>query len=287
MRTTACVFGFLSALLSCLPAPAQEEVGRGKKRHVELKWQTHEGKAYSFQYESAIPLSTVKQIDAALDEALSQYIAVFNFKPSEKLKVKFLDNENTFEQEGGDPTHPGHYARPFLLVRQNPFYELIPIVYHEAFHQYLDFYMGKEVQIPTWFNEGMAMYYEGMQKNKATKKLDYKLIDNRKLRMIKDAVLTRTNLPLEKLFDASYQEFHDKEKESLHYTQSFSVIYFLMQGMGGKPVFTFASELKKSKDVAAANEKLLGKDRKSLKSLEAKWKAFVEQAKIVEPKNNS
>src|SRR5262249_15153235 len=139
------------------------------------------------------------------------------------------------------------------------------------------------VDIPTWFNEGMAMYYEGMQRNKTTKKLDYKLVDNRKLRMVKDAVFTRTALPLEKLIDATHAEFHDKEKEGLHYNQSFGLIYYLMQAMGGKPVFGFASELKKTKDVAAANEKIWGKGRKNLKSMEGKWKDFMAQVKPSDP----
>ena len=52
-----------------------------------------------------------------------------------------------------------------------------------------------------------------------------------------------------------------------------------MQGMGGKPVFQYASELKKTKSEAAANEKVFGKDLKNLKSIEAKWKAYMAQVK--------
>jgi peptidase MA superfamily protein len=278
-------FLLAAAVLSGTPILAQDEVGRREKEKIQLNWSSTDSKNYSFQYEKVIPAGTVKQIGEALEDALAQYVLVFGAKPPEKLKVKFLDSENTYEQEGGDPSHPGHYRRPYLVIRQMPFYDLLPTVYHEAFHQYLDMYMGNEVEIPTWFNEGMAMYYEGMQKNKATKKLDYKLIDNRKLRVLKDAIFTRSALPLEKLIDASHQEFHDKEKESLHYNQSFSVIYFLMQGMGGKPVMAYAGELKKSKDIKAANEKILGKDRKNLKSFEAHWKDYVSKATIVEPKN--
>jgi len=207
---------------------------------------------------------------------------VFKFKPEEKLKVKFLDSENTYEQEGGDPSHPGFYNGQYLVIKQMPFSDLIPTVYHEAFHQYLDHFMGKGVPIPTWFNEGMAMYYEGIQKSKGTKKLDYKLIENRKLRMVKDKIFTRTTIPLERLVDATHEQFHDKENEDLHYNESFSVIYFFMQGTGGKPIFDYANELKKTKDVKAANEKLFGKDRKNLKSVEAKWKAYTAQVTIAE-----
>jgi hypothetical protein len=136
-----------------------------------------------------------------------------------------------------------------------------------------------------WFTEGMAEYFEEIEENKGDKKLDHRRIDNRKLRMVQEKIATRTAIPLEKLIAAPYEEFHSKDdpqKEGLHYAESFSVIYFFMQGMGGKPVFQYASELKKAKSPAAANEKVFGKDLKNLKSIEAKWKAYVAQVKIAE-----
>lgn len=260
----------------------QEEVGRKERRKILIGWAKQESKNYSIQYEKVIPLTTVKQINDALEDVLTQYVLVFKYKPEEKLKVKFLDSMNTYEQEGGDPSHPGFFNGQFLVIKQMPFYDLVPIVYHEAFHQYIHYFMGKGVTIPTWFNEGSAMYFEGIQKNKGTKKLDYKMIENRKLRMVRDKVFTRSTIPLDKLVDATYEQFHEKENEDLHYNQSFGLIYFFMQGMGGKPVFDFASELKKTKDVKAATEKIFGKDRKNLKSIEAKWKEYLTKVTINE-----
>ena len=160
----------------------------------------------------------------------------------------------------------------------------MPTVYHEAFHQYLEAYMGKGAPIPTWYNEGLAMYYEGMQKSRQTKKLDYKLIDNRKIGRLKEAIFTRSALPLQKLVDATHAEFHEKEKEELYYSQSFAFMYFLMQGLGGKQVLDFAKELKKSKDVSLADDKIFGKKRKSLAAIEKKWKEYVLGLKLEEPK---
>ena len=155
------------------------------------------------------------------------------------------------------------------MLQQLPFYQLVPTSYHEAFHQYLHFYVGRGTPIPLWFNEGMASYFEQMQETRgAKKKLDHKLIDNRQLRMIQQKIITRTAIPLSQLVAAGHEEFHpadDKQKEGLYYTQSFSIIYFFMQGMGGKPVFQFAEELKKTKSVDAANEKVFGKELKNLK----------------------
>ncbi|MBI4606510.1 MAG: DUF1570 domain-containing protein [Planctomycetes bacterium] len=272
------------------PALAQDEIGKKGKARIEIEWAKHEGsKCYSIQYEKVIPSSTVKRIAGELDDALAQYVLVFKFKPEEKLKVKFLENRNTYEQEGGKASTGGHFSpgSGYLVILQGPFYDLIPTVYHEAFHQYLHYYIGEGVSIPTWFNEGMASYYMHMQRQKGTKKLDYKLIDNRWLRMTKDKIATRSALPLEKLVTAQYEEFHDRiesGKESQFYNQSFSVIYFFMQGMGGKPVFQFADELKKTKDPSAAMEKVFGKGLKNMKPMEDRWKAYISQTKVEEKK---
>lgn len=283
----ACLALFLS-----LPAlsPAQEEVGKREAKKIVIEWARHEKSPnYVIEHEKVIPAATVKKVADALEDVLAQYVLVFRFKPKEKLKVKFLDSRNTYHQEGGRPGAAGHFSPgdEYLVIQQFPFFELFPIVYHEALHQYLHFYVGRGVEIPIWFNEGLASYYEEIQVNRATKKVDYKLISNRKLRITKDKILTRSAIPLATLFEAKYDDFHDKEdggKEGLCYDQSFAVIYFFMQGMGGKPVFQFAEELKQTKDPALAYEKILGKERKNLKAIEERWKQYIAQVKIVEKK---
>jgi len=284
MRTRGCLLLCLVVLSG--PAWAQEELGKKTKEKVAIQWARYESKNYSIEYESLIPTGTVKQIAEELEDVLEQYISVFKFKPAKKFRVKYLENPTTFEQEGGDPSHPGFFnpRSGYLVIQQMPFYELIPTVYHEAFHQYLQAYLGDEATIPTWFNEGLAGYFEGMQRNEKSKKLDSKLIDNRRIKRLQEAIFTRSALPLDKLVDAAPAEFHDKEKEELHYSQSFAFAYFLMRAMGGKPVFQYAEELKKTKDVALANAKIFGKDRKNMKTVEKTWKQYILGVKIEEKK---
>ena len=288
MKPIALLFATTALLPLTVPAFSQEEVGKRKGEAIKIRWTTYdEAKNYSIEHESAIPRSTVKTIATELEDALGQYVLLFKFKPDRKLKVKFLDSPNTYEQEGGKPSTAGHFdpGTGYLVLKQLSFEDLIPTTYHEAFHQYLHYYVGQGVEIPTWFNEGMAGYFQEMKRQKGTKKLDYKLIDNRKLRMTRDKVMTRTALPLHDLVNASYTDFHDRVeslKEAPFYNQSFSVIYFFMNGMGGRPAFQFADELKKKKDVAAAMEKVFGKDLKNFKSFEEKWKGFMAQLKIDE-----
>lgn len=280
----------LAALALSSPLPGQEDVGKKDSVKIKIEWaKFDDARNYAIEYERVIPRSTVKTVATELEDALAQYILVFRFKPKEKLKVKFLDSPNTYEQEGGKPSTAGHFmpGNGYLVLKQLRFEDLIPTAYHEAFHQYLHYYIGEDVAIPTWFNEGMAGYFEEMQRQRGTRKLDYKLIDNRKLRMIKDKILTRSALPLKDLITASYTDFHDKiesQREAQFYNQSFSVIYFFMQGMGGRPAFQFADELKKTRDTAAAMEKVFGKELKHVSVIEDKWKAYITQVKIEEMK---
>ena len=262
---------------------AQKEVGRRKAIKLNLEWVTYSSKNFEFQYERGIQLKVVQRVATALEESLVEYARLFKFKPKEKLAVKFLDNMNTYEQVGGDPSHPGFYSPPTrdLFLVQRPYWQLLPTAQHEAFHQSLHRYVG-DTDIPDWFNEGMATYFEGMQISPKTKKLDASRIDNRKLRMVRQALITKSHIPLEKLIDATHEEFHGKDKESLHYTQSFAVVYFFMRAGMGKKAFDYVKTLKKTKDPAKADEKLFGKERKNLKKIEKRWRSFTLKTQLTE-----
>ena len=270
------LFGLFASILAC-PLPAQEVI-KGRRKKIKIDWaKNYSTEHYIVRYESVIPLETIQKVGSELEDILKQYEKLFRFEHNKKFRVKMLDSLNTYEQEGGDPSHPGYYtsSKRYLVLRQMPYYKLIPTVYHEAFHQYLHAYVGDEVDIPTWFNEGTAMYYEGMQRDaNKLKTLNSSKIDKRKIRMVKDAIRTRSQIPLKKLVDATHEQFHDKEKESLYYHQSFSVMYFFMHNTKGKAAVKFAKELRDSKSVEAANVTLFGKGRKRLKKMESLFKSF-------------
>ncbi len=261
----------------CPALSAQEKIGKARGK-IKITWSELNTKNYKIEYEGAIPVQTAHKIGQELEDILVQYKALFRFKPSKKMLVRFMDSENTYEQVGGDPRMAGFYnpGSGYLVIKQMPFYELVPVVYHEAFHQYLHSFVG-DVRIPIWFNEGMAVYFEGMQRDEKskTKGLSPKLIKRGKIRMVKDAINTRTQIPLETLLKVTHEEFHDKENESLYYSQSFAVMFYFMQLSRGKAALNYMKELKKSGDSEAANAKLFGKKMKNLKKIEAGWKNYI------------
>ena len=276
-RTTAL---FLLLILSAgiFPAlTAQEKIGKARAK-IKIVWAELNTKNYKIEYEAAIPAQTAHKIGQELEDILVQYQTLFRFKPSKKMLVRFMDSLNTYEQVGGNPRMAGFYnpGSGYLVIKQMPFYDLVPTVYHEAFHQYLHAYVG-DVQIPIWFNEGMAVYFEGMQRDEKSKTnaLNPRLIKRGKIRMVKDAINTRTQIPLETLLKVTHEEFHDKENEALYYSQSFAVMFYFMQISRGKAALNYMKELKKTGDPEAANAKLFGKKMKNLKRIEASWKGYI------------
>ena len=276
-RSSTLFLLIFSAAGLCPALSAQEKIGKARGK-IKIAWAELNTKNYKIEYEGAIPVQTAHKIGQELEDILVQYKALFRFKPSKKMLVRFMDSENTYEQVGGDPRMAGFYnpGSGYLVIKQMPFYELVPVVYHEAFHQYLHSFVG-DVRIPIWFNEGMAVYFEGMQRDEKskTKGLSPKLIKRGKIRMVKDAINTRTQIPLETLLKVTDEEFHDKENEALYYSQSFAVMFYFMQLSRGKAALNYMKELKKSGDSEAANTKLFGKKMKNLKKIEAGWKSYI------------
>ena len=276
-RSSTLFLLIFSAAGLCPALSAQERIGKARGK-IKITWSELNTKNYKIEYEGAIPVQTAQKIGQELEDILVQYKTLFRFKPSKKMLVRFMDSLNTYEQVGGNPRMAGFYnpGSGYLVIKQMPFYDLVPTVYHEAFHQYLHAFVG-DVRIPIWFNEGMAVYFEGMQRDEKskTKGLSPKLIKRGKIRMVKDAINTRTQIPLETLLKVTHEEFHDKENEALYYSQSFAVMFYFMQLSRGKAALNYMKELKKTGDPEAANAKLFGKKMKNLKRIEASWKGYI------------
>jgi len=168
-RSIALFLVMLSAAGLYPALSAQERIGKARGK-IKIAWSELNTKNYKIEYEAVIPVQTAQKIGGELEDILVQYQGLFRFKSSKKMLVRFMDSENTYEQVGGDPRMAGFYnpGSGYLVIKQLPFYDLIPIVYHEAFHQYLHSFVG-DVQIPIWFNEGMAVYFEGMQRDEKSK----------------------------------------------------------------------------------------------------------------------
>jgi hypothetical protein len=133
-------------------------------------------KSQNFDVSSDIDQELCKQASVVLEEALSIYRAqVHALKPEKKrlYRVFLFSGEAGFSRYLADVTvlsgrRPENVAGLYsgllkqLLIWNLPNRdEMMRTIRHEGFHQYLDRLLPDP---PVWFNEGMAVYYEGMDK---------------------------------------------------------------------------------------------------------------------------
>ena len=115
---TALVCLLLGSLAGPLPA---QEIIKGKRKKIKIEWAKHSTENYIIRYEKVISSAIVEKVGSELEDILKQYTKLFGYEHKQKFRVKFLNNLNTYEQEGGDPSHPGYYnpARHYLVLRQS------------------------------------------------------------------------------------------------------------------------------------------------------------------------
>jgi hypothetical protein len=101
--------------------------------------------------------------------------------------------------------------------------EMLPIVYHEAFHQYL-FYALDYVTTPMWYNEGHAMLFEACKIDRSRKKVVVREND-RRIRSL-ESLINNNNLKLEEIMLLSPDEFYQDDNLERNYTISWALVYF-------------------------------------------------------------
>ena len=102
------------------------------------------------------------------------------------------------------------------------------VVYHEAFHQYL-FYAFDKIDVPVWYNEGHAEFFEGAQITK--KGLDVGEIEHH--RQVIEALIARKKIDLRNLFVMNYDDFYTQGGEQgrqEHYALAWGLVYYLRKG---------------------------------------------------------
>lgn len=163
-----------------------------------------------------------------------------------------------------------------IAAGQPPEEATFKVLYHEAFHQYMYFLMGRDrfVDIPSWLNEGLGDYFFGGQWGK-NRKFAIGLNDWR-LGKIWRAVKKEEHVPLDKLVKYKQMEYYSNP--GLCYAQGWAMNYFFQSEAGKKKGYAgipqaLIRELQNSANMEKSTAKVFsGID---LKKMEAEWKAFV------------
>ncbi len=161
---------------------------------------------------------------------------------------------------------------------KNPEDVTFKILYHEGFHQYMHFSMGRDrgVYVPSWVNEGLGDYFFGGDWSKDRRKFSIGLNDWR-LKKIHEAVKKGEHVGLDKIF--RYEQMQYYTNASLCYAEGWAINYFFQQSeVARKKGYhlipqRMIQELKTSGNWEKATDKVFaGVD---LKKMEEEWKEFV------------
>jgi len=179
----------------------------------------------------------------------------------------------------------------FTIAEERPAEETtFKILYHEAFHQYM-FYMmgrGRRIYVPSWLNEGLGDYFFGGEWAKNRSKFTIGINDWR-VKTIVNAVKKNEHVGLDKIF--RYEQMQYYANAHLCYAEGWSINYFFMQSPVAKAKLYHQIPVKMLEALKtggggedgwqkATDKAFAGID---LKKMEEEWKAFVLTLPI--PKN--
>ena len=183
----------------------------------------------------------IKQIEAEL--ILSQKLYSRYYKRTVPLKEinvvrVFSDRDSYVAYVGNDKKWTGGLWMPLkkeLVISPNISGNeksnedaQIKTIRHEAFHQYIHFALDN-IQTSAWFNEGSAVFFEGIVKKGRRLKVE----PSSYLKLLKKMIKTQKP-DIIGLLKMNYKQFYSdaqgKEKISENYALAWGIVYFLQKG---------------------------------------------------------
>lgn len=158
---------------------------------------------------------------------------------------------NTREYQTQTRQHLGHNAehtigmfipatRMLLIADQGNSRDTQEVLFHEAFHQFIDKYVADP---PMWLNEGLAMHYGSAMP--AGKGITFTNIPTDRWKLAREAVEDKKAIPLVDVVNATRDRFYDKTpiridefenvtRSSLYYAQAYTLVHMLLNDPEGK-----------------------------------------------------
>jgi hypothetical protein len=165
-----------------------------------------------------------------------------------------------------------------IAEERNPEDVTIKVLYHEGFHQYMYFYMGRDrgVYVPSWMNEGLGDYFFGGEWSADRRKFTIGINDWR-IRTILSAIRKNEHVPISQII--RYEQAQYYANPGLCYAEGWALNYFFQQSdvarRKGYHLLPrrMLEELKTSADWEKATQKVFG--GLDLKKMEEEWKEFM------------
>lgn len=124
---------------------------------------------------------------------------------------------------------PGDDINYIVLTTEGEKEDTFRTIFHEYTHFLIDNSLGRS-NIPPWFNEGIAEYYEQFLIEN-DQKVTLGGLNEGHLRLLRGAQF----IPFETFFAIDYYTLHKQNKQSAQffYAQSWALVHYLLQGGGG------------------------------------------------------
>ncbi|MEM7235504.1 MAG: DUF1570 domain-containing protein [Planctomycetota bacterium] len=145
-----------------------------------------------------------------------------------KYEIIVYRSKGEYHANGGPRTAAGHYSpyiRSMHLYPHERLSDMLLVLYHEGFHQYLHEYLDN---IPQWFNEGLGDFFGGAMINRAGTKAQMGPSPWR-VNTVKLAWQRGLLPPVAELMNMTREQMYDPEKAGLYYAQAWAIVYYCME----------------------------------------------------------
>jgi tetratricopeptide (TPR) repeat protein len=168
---------------------------------------------------------------------------------------------------------PGEDVNYITLSTEGENEQIFGTIFHEYVHSLLNTTFGKS-QVPPWFNEGLAEYYQ-----------TFNIVEDQKVNLgnLQDGhlqLLQRTKLiPLKDFFEITNFSLHrnGNHSRSIFYAQAWALIHFLIQGNGGANVENLGKFLNQVMNKAEPEKAFTATFGSDYATMEKALKKYVEQ----------
>lgn len=215
-------------------------------------------------------------ISKNLELIYAKYSSIFpqQTKPKNKFRCYVFKDQKEYYDNGAPKNTGGFYMdffKKLVFFRQAKDSDTLLVLYHEAFHQFLAYYLS---DAPQWFNEGHGDYFGPSAWNEKTRQMDIRT-NSWRLPGIQQAIRSGKYQPLQKLMCMTHAELYDEKTIGLNYAQSWSLVYFLWhyeKGKYAKCLQLYFKALMDGDGLRESYQKAFGKT--DMAKLEEEWKAF-------------
>jgi len=237
----------------------------------EEKWQEQSSSHFLIYYKEA-PLDFIKTVEENAEEYYNEITSNLGFTRYDswtwdKRAIIYIYNDADDYIKSSKQANWSHGAASVheKIIRTFPsahgfFDSTLP---HELGHIIFREFVGLYADVPTWFDEGVAMYQE-KAKRWGTNKI------------VRQAMAEERFIPLNKLSTLRLNNKTERETVDLFYAEAASVVYFLMTEFGQSRFVSFCRELKEGHPFEVALKSVYVRFD-NIEELNKRWVIYLEQ----------